>query len=156
MYGKYGASSGVNPSLCWPTRQEIEERQEYEAVAFPYTIKEMMETAAQRRKEEQVRIEQRDKDVAAKFQKLEQWKNELNAKLAKKEADVQAAKLKKQRLVEEVRRHFGFTLDPRDERFQEMLAKREKEQKKLERQAKLEAKEKMMIAKLQPEECTAK
>lgn len=52
-------------------------------------------------------------------------------------------------MVEEVRRHFGFTLDPRDERFQEALAKREKEQKKLERQAKMEAKEKMMIAKLQ-------
>lgn len=56
---------------------------------------------------------------------------------------------KKERLVEEVRRHFGFTLDPRDERFQEMLAKREKEQKKQEKLAKKEAKEKMMIAKLQ-------
>lgn len=51
--------------------------------------------------------------------------------------------------MEEVRRHFGFKLDPRDERFQEMLAKREKEQKKAERLAKKEAKEKMMIAKLQ-------
>ncbi|PZC70377.1 hypothetical protein B5X24_HaOG217180, partial [Helicoverpa armigera] len=56
---------------------------------------------------------------------------------------------KKERLVEEVRRHFGFKLDPRDERFQEMLAKREKEQKKLEKQARKEAKEKVMIAKLQ-------
>lgn len=52
-------------------------------------------------------------------------------------------------MVDEVRRHFGFTLDPRDERFQEMLAKREKEQKKQEKMAKKEAKEKMMIAKLQ-------
>lgn len=56
---------------------------------------------------------------------------------------------KKERLVEEVRRHFGFKLDPRDERFQEMLAKREKEQKKLEKQARKDAKEKVMIAKLQ-------
>lgn len=51
--------------------------------------------------------------------------------------------------MEEVRRHFGFTLDPRDERFQEMLAKREKEQKKQEKLAKREAKDKNMIAKLQ-------
>lgn len=51
--------------------------------------------------------------------------------------------------MEEVRRHFGFTLDPRDERFQEMLVKREKEQKKREKQAKVEAREKLMIAKLQ-------
>lgn len=56
---------------------------------------------------------------------------------------------KKERLVEEVRRHFGFKLDPRDERFQEMLAKREKEQKKAEKQARRDAKEKTIIAKLQ-------
>ncbi|KAI5630956.1 growth arrest and DNA-damage-inducible proteins-interacting protein 1 domain-containing protein [Phthorimaea operculella] len=48
-----------------------------------------------------------------------------------KESEAKAAKEKKERLVEEVRRHFGFKLDPRDERFQEMLA-REKEQKKAE------------------------
>ncbi|CAK1578833.1 unnamed protein product [Parnassius mnemosyne] len=149
MYGKYGVSSGVNPSLCWPTKQEIQERQEYEAVAFPYTIKEMMDAAAQRKKEEQLKIEQREKEIAAKFEKLEQWKKELNQKIAKKTAEAQAAKMKKERLVEEVRRHFGFTLDPRDERFQEMLAKREKEQRKLEKQARMEAKEKMLIAKLQ-------
>ncbi|CAH2260505.1 growth arrest and DNA damage-inducible proteins-interacting protein 1 [Pararge aegeria] len=149
MYGKYGVASGVNPSLCWPSRKEIEEKKEYEAVAFPYTIRQVMDAAAEKRREEQLRIEQRDIEVATKVAKLEQWKKELNDKVAKKAAEVQAAKQKKERLVEEVRRHFGFTLDPRDERFIEMLAKREKEQKKLEKQAKMEAKEKMMIAKLQ-------
>ncbi|XP_045492068.1 growth arrest and DNA damage-inducible proteins-interacting protein 1 [Colias croceus] len=149
LYGKYGAVSGINPSICWPSKEDIQERQEYEAVAFPFTIQQMMETAAQRKREQQLRIEQRDKDVAAKFAKLDQMKKELNDKMAKKAAEVEAAKQKKERLVEEVRRHFGFTLDPRDERFQEMLAKREKEQKKREKQAKIEAKEKMMLAKLQ-------
>ncbi|XP_034825203.1 large ribosomal subunit protein mL64 [Maniola hyperantus] len=149
MYGKYGIASGVNPSLCWPTKKEIEEKKEYEAVAFPYTIRQVMDATAEKRRQEQLRIEQRDLEVAAKVAKLELWKKELNDKVAKKAAEVQAAKQKKERLVEEVRRHFGFTLDPRDERFQEMLAKREKEQKKLEKQARMEAKEKMMIAKLQ-------
>ncbi|XP_026747473.1 growth arrest and DNA damage-inducible proteins-interacting protein 1 [Trichoplusia ni] len=149
MYGKYGSASGVNPSICFPSRQDIQEKIEYEAVAYPYTIQQMMESAARQRKEEREKIEKRDRDVAAKFAKLEQWKKELNDKLAKKTAEVSAAKEKKERLVEEVRRHFGFKLDPRDERFQEMLAKREKEQKKLEKLARKEAKEKMMIAKLQ-------
>ncbi|CAH0721421.1 unnamed protein product, partial [Brenthis ino] len=149
MYGKYGIASGVNPSICWPTKQEIEERKEYEAIAFPYTIPEVMASVAQTRKEEKIKIQQRDAEIAAKFAKFEQWKKELNDKIAKKAAEAEAAKLKKERLVEEVRRHFGFTLDPRDERFKEALAKREKEQRKLEKQAKMEAKEKMMIAKLQ-------
>ncbi|XP_041973247.1 growth arrest and DNA damage-inducible proteins-interacting protein 1 [Aricia agestis] len=156
MYGKYGIASGVNPSLCWPTKQEIQERIEYETVAFPYTIKEVMESAAQRRKEEKLRILQRDREVAEKFAKLDAWKKDLHERIAKKEAEVKAAKLKKERLVEEVRRHFGFTLDPRDERFQEMLAKREKEQKKQEKLAKREEKEKLMIAKLQQQSAEVK
>ncbi|KAJ2950411.1 hypothetical protein O0L34_g8653 [Tuta absoluta] len=149
MYGKYGIASGVNPSICWPSKQDIADIKEFESVAYPFTIKGMMETVAQRKKEEQQKIELREKEVAAKFEKLEQWKKELQDRIAKKESDAKAAKDKKERLVEEVRRHFGFKLDPRDERFQEMLAKREKEQKKAEKQAKKEAKEKMMIAKLQ-------
>ncbi|KAF9416274.1 hypothetical protein HW555_006348 [Spodoptera exigua] len=149
LYGKYGSASGVNPSLCFPTRNEIQEKMEYEAVAYPFTIKQMMETAAKNRKEQEEKIQQRDRDVAAKYAKLDQWKKDLLDKIAKKTAEVNAAKEKKERLVEEVRRHFGFKLDPRDERFQEMLAKREKEQKKLEKQARKEAKEKVMLAKLQ-------
>uniref|UniRef100_A0A2A4JWT0 Large ribosomal subunit protein mL64 n=1 Tax=Heliothis virescens TaxID=7102 RepID=A0A2A4JWT0_HELVI len=149
MYGKYGSASGVNPSICFPSKQDIEEKIEYESVAHPFTIKQMMETAAQNRREQQEKIEQRDRDIAAKFAKLAQWKKDLHDKIAKKTAEANAAKQKKERLVEEVRRHFGFKLDPRDERFQEMLAKREKEQKKLEKQARKEAKEKVMIAKLQ-------
>ncbi|XP_061706476.1 large ribosomal subunit protein mL64 [Cydia pomonella] len=149
LYGKYGIASGVNPSICWPTSKEIKERQEFEAVAFPFTIKEMMETAAQKRIEERLQIEKRENEIAAKMEKLAQWKKDLKNKTAKKIAEAEAAKAKKERLVEEVRRHFGFKLDPRDERFQEMLAKREKEQKKAERLAKKEAKEQMMIAKLQ-------
>ncbi|CAB3235685.1 unnamed protein product [Arctia plantaginis] len=149
MYGKYGSASGVNPILCFPTRKDISERLEYEAVAYPYSIKQMMEQAAQKRREEELKIEQRDREVATKHAKLETWKKELNDKIAKKLSEANAAKEKKERLVDEVRRHFGFKLDPRDERFQEMLAKREKEQKKLEKMARKEAREKQMIAKLQ-------
>ncbi|GBP07550.1 Growth arrest and DNA damage-inducible proteins-interacting protein 1 [Eumeta japonica] len=149
MYGQYGSASGINPSLCWPSMSDIQEAKEYETVAFPYTIKEMMEQVAKQREEKKLKILQRDAEVAAKFEKLEQWKKELNDKINKKCEETRAAKEKKERLVEEVRRHFGFKLDPRDERFQEMLAKREKEQKKLEKQARKEAREKQLIAKLQ-------
>lgn len=64
------------------------------------------------------------------------WEKELRAKLAKKEADVQAAKDRKARLVEEVRRQFGFAVDPRDERFKALLEQKEKEDKKLKKEAK--------------------
>ncbi|XP_053600519.1 large ribosomal subunit protein mL64 [Plodia interpunctella] len=149
MYGKYGSASGVNPSLCWPSKEDIQEKLEYEAVAYPFTIKEMMETAAKKKRDAQLAIEKREQELAVKFEKLAIWKKELQDRIAKKAAEVQAAKAKKERLVEEVRRHFGFKLDPRDERFQEMLAKREKEQKKQEKQARKEARENKMIAQIQ-------
>jgi hypothetical protein len=38
-------------------------------------------------------------------------------------------------MVEEVRRHFGFKLDTRDERFKEMLEQKEKEYKKKQKKA---------------------
>ena len=52
-----------------------------------------MESAAQKRKEERLKIEVREKEVAIKFAKLEQWKKELNDKVAKKIADAQVAKV---------------------------------------------------------------
>lgn len=54
----------------------------------------MIDTTVQNRKEEQQKIEQREKEVEAKFLKLEQWKKELNDKIQKKARDVQTAKVK--------------------------------------------------------------
>lgn len=53
----------------------------------------MMDQAAMRQKEEQQKILKRDNEVAAKFAKLEQWKKELNDKIAKKTAEANAAKV---------------------------------------------------------------
>lgn len=61
---------------------------------------------------------------------------EVNAKVAKKEAALEQARLRKERLVEEVRRHFGFKISPHDDRFKEMLEKKEKEEKKKKKEAK--------------------
>lgn len=55
---------------------------------------------------------------------------------------------RKERLVEEVRRHFGYTVDPKDEKFQMLLEKKEKEQKKLLKEAKRKAREEKVLEKL--------
>lgn len=100
-------------------------------------------------KEEKVaRIRAREDDVAKKMEKLDKWVADLNARIAKKEAEARAAKERKDRLVEEVRRHFGFRIDPRDERFQEMLAQKEKADRKKVKEAKRKEKEVKMMEKL--------
>ncbi|KAK9687183.1 Growth arrest and DNA-damage-inducible proteins-interacting protein 1 [Popillia japonica] len=45
MYGRYGASSGIDVRLCWPTKEELLDILEYEKVAYPSTISEMISIA---------------------------------------------------------------------------------------------------------------
>lgn len=52
-------------------------------------------------------------------------------------------------MVEEVRRHFGFKIDPRDDQFKEMLEQKEKEERKLAKEAKKKARYQLALARLQ-------
>lgn len=170
LFGKYGLASGVDPSgfgnfivlsssrkltnfisfegICFPTASEQADKDEYERVAFPFTLQEMQRMNAELRKEKRDAIMKREEDVAKKLDKLEHWMNELNARIAKKEADARAARERKERLVEEVRRHFGYTVDVKDEKFKEMLAQKEKEDKKAQKEARKKQKEMKMLEKL--------
>lgn len=71
---------------------------------------------------------------------MEKWTAELHERITKKEAALEAAKLRKTRMVEEIRSHFGFKISPHDDRFKEMLVQKEKEEKKKKKEAKKQAK----------------
>lgn len=148
MFGRYGLASGIDPSICFPSNPEKAETIEYERVAFPHTLPEMIQINQQMKAEKAERIQIREAQIAKKFEKLEQWKHELHSKVAKRESDAKAAKDRKDRIVEEVRRHFGYKVDPRDEKFKEMLEMKEKEDKKKMREEKKKAKENKMIEKI--------
>jgi len=81
--------------------------------------------------------------------KIDQWTAELNARVAKKEAEMEAARLRKARLMEEIRKHFGFKISPHDERFKTMLEQKEKEEKKQKKEAKKKAKEEKLKSMIQ-------
>lgn len=51
-------------------------------------------------------------------------------------------------MIDEVRRHFGYTIDPRDDRFKELLATKEKEQRKAIKVSKRQDKETKLMSKL--------
>uniref|UniRef100_A0A1L8DL07 Large ribosomal subunit protein mL64 n=1 Tax=Nyssomyia neivai TaxID=330878 RepID=A0A1L8DL07_9DIPT len=148
LFGKYGLESGVDPRICFPTAQETAEKEEYNRVAYPFTIAEMREKIHAEHVEKEDKIRKREEDVALKLSKLEKWSKEFRDRVAKAEAEAFAAKEKKERLVEEVRRHFGFKLDARDERFKELLAQKEKEDKKKQKEIRKKAREEKVIAKL--------
>ncbi|XP_069702239.1 large ribosomal subunit protein mL64 [Periplaneta americana] len=149
MYGNYGMSTGYLPGIMWPTKADLEEMKEYESVAHPDTIHELIRKAKEKRKQEEDAMKAREDDVLKKYMKLEQWKNDVKNNAAKKLAAAAAAKAKKDRLVEEVRRHFGFKIDPRDERFKELLEKKEKEERKKAKEAKRKARQELVMVKME-------
>ncbi|XP_026468142.1 growth arrest and DNA damage-inducible proteins-interacting protein 1-like [Ctenocephalides felis] len=128
MYGRYGSSSNVNPALCWPDKVDLEDTLEYERVKYPETIPEMMKKVAEEKKQKAEAMRARDEEIAKKLLKLQDER--------------------KDRLVEEVRRHFGFKLDPRDEKFQEMLAQKEKADRKQQKELRRQAREAKIAANL--------
>lgn len=148
MYGKYGSQSKVDPKICFPTSEDLADRMEYESVAYPFTLQQMMEKVKVEKQAKKDKIQKREEEIAAKLDKLEQWKTDLKNKIHKKESEALAAKQRKDRLIEEVRRHFGFNVDPRDERFKELLEQKEKEDKRKQKEVKKKAKEEKMMAKL--------
>lgn len=149
QFGRYGLASGIDPRICFPTEREKATNEEYDRVAHPLSIQEMMKVSRENALARKLVKIEREESIHRKLGKLEQWTMELNAKVAKKEADARAARARKDRLVEEVRRQFGFKVDARDERFQELLAQKEKEDKKKQKEAKRKQKDDRMLAKLQ-------
>jgi hypothetical protein len=59
MYGRYGHASGAHPGIMWPTRADLEEIKEYESVAYPYTIQELMTRVVEKKREEQAVLKAR-------------------------------------------------------------------------------------------------
>ncbi|KAJ3665040.1 hypothetical protein Zmor_000556 [Zophobas morio] len=148
LYGRYGEASGVDPAICWPVKEELEEAIEYEQVAYPFTIPHMIAEAKRKRHETEESVKLRQEEIVKKMEKIEQMKQDVYNRIKNKETEAKAAKERKERLIEEVRMHFGYTVDPRDEKFKEMLEKKEKEQKKAMKEAKKKAREENIMTKL--------
>ncbi|XP_027213242.2 large ribosomal subunit protein mL64 [Penaeus vannamei] len=145
LYGHYGASSGINPAKAWPSKEELELAKEWESLAYPHSVQEMISEAKRLKKAEEDKIKKRQADIMQKVTKLEDWKREVREGYKKREREAREAKEKKERLMEEVRQIFGFRIDPKDERFKEALLQKEREEKRAAKEAKkIERQQKMM------------
>ncbi|KAG5320534.1 G45IP protein, partial [Acromyrmex heyeri] len=157
MLGRYGFEGNKEPAgFAWPTPKEVKILQEYERVAFPESLQERWKKLEEKKRIKAEKVKAED-EIAEKLSKVDQWTAELNARVAKKKAEMEAARLHKERLVEEIRKHFGFRISPHDERFKTMLQQKEKEEKKKKKEAKKKAKDeklKSMIQKMNQEQET--
>ncbi|GAB6029132.1 hypothetical protein CHUAL_004910 [Chamberlinius hualienensis] len=147
LYAKFGKESGIDPSISWPSKEEVQEKIEEDRVFEP-PLQESLEKLRQLRSAELKDFQQRQSKIEAGMANLAKWMAELQKRKDKKEAEVVAAKAKKDRLIEEVRQFFGYRLNPRDPKFQEVLEKKEKEERKAIKEAKKKDKFNLEMAKI--------
>ena len=57
--GKYGGGVGVNLGIAWPTNEDLKQIKEYEKIANPFTLQEMVENKRKIREDERQRVQKR-------------------------------------------------------------------------------------------------
>lgn len=59
MAARFGSQTGIPLGIAWPTKAELEDMLEYEQVAHPFTLQEMMEAKRKQRQAERESLLQR-------------------------------------------------------------------------------------------------
>lgn len=132
LYGRYGKSTGLNPGILWPRKEELDHLRQYEK-AFCPTLEELV-AENKAKKDELIRARRErelmvTKNLESLPQEIEKFFNKIN-----EEEQKQAQFIKEREArIEEVREILGFRAKPSDERFQKALAEKEEEEAKAKR-----------------------
>ncbi|XP_067122356.1 large ribosomal subunit protein mL64-like [Centruroides vittatus] len=119
-YARFGEKSGINPGLMWPSKEYLKELKKYQSIAHT-PLNEML--AKVREKDQQELEYRREREEM------------IEKNMAKK-------------LIEDVQEYIGYKMDPKDERFQEVLQMKEEEEKKVKRKLRKQEREQKMLATL--------
>ncbi|KAK6728482.1 hypothetical protein RB195_005865 [Necator americanus] len=142
-FGTYGLKSGVEPSICWPTVEEIEEEQAIGLYREYETCLREMKTLKQRNEaKDAARIAELERNLQ-KYPKV-LAKYEASQVKAEKERDAKEIALENR--IREIQEYFGYWMDPKDPRFEVMLQQKEQEEKKAAKMAKRAEIQKKKIA----------
>ena len=137
ILGKYGIEAlGVPAGMAWPTPEEVEEEKKYESVAFPLTLQERWRKIKEQHIKEEQAVIARQNEVAAKMENMGDLIASVEAKVAKKAAEAEEARQKKERRLLEIRHQLGVAGHVTSDKIKDMLAKLEKEDKKKRKEAK--------------------
>ncbi|XP_041942619.1 growth arrest and DNA damage-inducible proteins-interacting protein 1 [Alosa sapidissima] len=129
LFGRYGSASGINPATLWPSPKQLDEIIAEEKQWHP-SLEEMLQNVSAKDKELADKRAAREKLIAANMAKMPQmvanWRRETREAKEKKKEE----KAKRDRLLAEARERFGYAMDPRSPKFQDMIKDIEKEEKK--------------------------
>lgn len=146
-YAKFGKSTGLNPGILWPSKEELKETIYYENKFYP-TIHELLANERERQRLAAEEIRQREEEVERNMAKLNGWREEMLEKEEKKRLKAEQERIKKEQLIQEVREYIGYNVDPGDPKFKEVMEMKEEEKRKAEKALRKKLKQEKMLAKL--------
>lgn len=141
MYGLYGSSSRVNPSILWPNTKELELAKEYEAVGHPQTLVELIESVKKQDRQQEEIKRKREEEVLAKVKVNKERIKAFKERVRNKYLQALEAKKKKEKLVADIRMKLGYNIDQKHEKFREEVAKLDEIQRRKAKEEKKAAKE---------------
>ncbi|XP_023214241.1 growth arrest and DNA damage-inducible proteins-interacting protein 1-like [Centruroides sculpturatus] len=146
-YARFGKKCGINPGLMWPSKEYLKELKKYQSIAYT-PLNEMLAKVREKDQQDVEYRREREEMIEKNMAKVDTWMREFEIRKQKKEAEAKAQKLRKQKLIEDVQEYIGYKMDPKDERFQEVLQMKEEEEKKVKRKLKKQEREQKMLAML--------
>jgi len=140
-YAKHGRASGIEPGLAWPDKIELNEimKQEKE---LEMSFEQKINVYIERRTNQMNTIEKMEKDTDEALKKMPKQIETFYQRTLKKEEAVKEKIAKRQEILDQAREYYGFEVDLRDSRIQEMIKKLQEEKKAAERQKKKEEEKK--------------
>ncbi|CAK9818090.1 hypothetical protein ANTPLA_LOCUS9624 [Anthophora plagiata] len=152
ILGRYGVKSvGIPAGFLWPTREEIEERKEYEKIAYPLGVQERLQKIKEKKKEEEEALMARQEKIAVKMMGMKELIVSVQQKIAMKQEAEKKAKLMKERKIEEIRHELitkGHMTKDKLEQALLDVEKDEKKKKKAAKKAKILEKQQKIVEKL--------
>jgi len=137
MLSRFGKSTGINPSVAWPTDEKIDEQKEYEHVLYDgKSLKEMIADVQQQVVEEEKQIRDTEDEIKKKIAKQEQEIKAWQKRVESKNMAADKERLKRQRILDELRDEFGYEINPDDPQFAPRIEAKEKEIAKMNKDAK--------------------
>ncbi|XP_076758152.1 growth arrest and DNA damage-inducible proteins-interacting protein CRIF [Xylocopa sonorina] len=131
ILGRYGMNAlGVPAGLAWPTPEEVEDAKEYERVLYSLDIQDRFKKIQEEKKRNEEAIMARERQIAAKMAGMKKLIDDVQMKIAQKKEKELAAKLDKERKIEEIRRSLIAEGAVTKEKLQEALSVVEKDEKK--------------------------
>ena len=117
MFARYGKSTGINPNVAWPTKEEIELQKEYEQVLYDgKSVSEMIKEENEKERLEYEAIIAKEKEINEKLAKQEQEIKAWQKRVESRNVFAERERQKRQQILAEVSHfidllHFKFSIN---------------------------------------------